>query len=55
VICPHCGEDIPDTELSKHLGSKGGKKSKGFLTPEAQAKMQEGRKAKGYKRKKKGA
>lgn len=42
--CPHCQQLIPDNLIAKHLASKGGKKSKRTLTPEAQAKMQAGRK-----------
>lgn len=44
--CPHCQKDIPDTEVAKHLASKGGKKSRREITPEQQAKMQQARKEK---------
>lgn len=44
MICPHCKNDIPDTAVAKHLAAKGGRKSKSKITPEQQAKMQEGRK-----------
>ena len=44
--CPHCDKDIPDTEIAKHLASKGGSKSKRTITPEQQRKMQAAKKAK---------
>ena len=41
--CPHCKKDIPDSEVAKHLASKGGSKSRRTITPQQQRKMQEGR------------
>jgi hypothetical protein len=46
MICPHCQQDIPDSAVAKHLAAKGGRKSRGTITPEQQAKMQAARKAK---------
>lgn len=44
--CPHCGVEIPDSEIAKHMGSKGGKKATHTLSDEHQAKMQAGREKK---------
>lgn len=44
--CPHCGKTIKSTTIARHLASKGGKKSKRIITPEAQEKMQEGKRRK---------
>jgi len=45
--CPNCNiEFTPDPKaLAKHLGARGGAKSKRKITAEQQAKMQEARKA----------
>ena len=43
--CPHCDKDIPDKDLAKHLAAKGGRKSRGTITPEQQRKMQAAKKA----------
>ena len=32
--CPHCGKEIPDKEIARHLAKKGGKKSRRVLTTE---------------------
>ena len=29
MICPHCGKNIPDKDIAKHLASKGGKAGTG--------------------------
>lgn len=39
--CPHCKTEI---NIAAILGKEGGKKSRRAITPEQQAKMQEGRK-----------
>ena len=44
--CPNCNHNIPNKVIAKHLGSKGGEKSKRDIPEEAQRKMQEGRKKK---------
>jgi general stress protein YciG len=51
MICPHCQKDIPDAELAKHLGKKGGTKSKRVITPEQRAMMQEAQRKAALKRK----
>lgn len=47
--CPHCGKMIDDALISKHLASKGGRKSKRTLTKEQAQEMvrkrEEGRRA----------
>lgn len=42
--CPHCSKEIDNKTISKALASKGGSRSRRAIDPEAQAKMQEGRK-----------
>jgi len=42
--CPHCGKNISDKMISKHLASKGGAKSKRTITPAQQKKLQAARK-----------
>ncbi len=37
--CPHCGKNISDKEIAKHLASKGGRKSKRTLTKEQAQEM----------------
>ena len=44
--CPHCKKEIPDAEIARHLAAKGGRKSRGTITPEQQARMQAAKKAK---------
>ena len=46
MICPCCNTSIDDKLISKHLASKGGKAGSRKISPEAQAKMQAGRKKK---------
>lgn len=46
MICPHCKKDIPESAVAAHLGARGGRKSKGAITPEQQAAMQAARKSK---------
>lgn len=41
--CPYCQKQIPDTDLARHLASKGGSKSKRKITPAQQRKMQAAR------------
>lgn len=44
--CPHCKKTIDDKMIAKYLAAKGGSKGKRLISPEAQAKMQAGRKLK---------
>ena len=44
--CPYCSKLIDDKLISNHLATKGGKAGKRKISPEAQAKMQAGRKVK---------
>ena len=44
--CPHCKKNIDDKLIGKHLASKGGSKSKRSISPIAQKKLQDARKAK---------
>lgn len=46
MICPHCKNEIDDSEIAKHLASKGGKKSKRTITLDQQALMQTARRKK---------
>ena len=41
--CPHCRKEISNEVISRALASKGGRKSKRSISPEAQTKMQEAR------------
>ena len=34
MICPHCGEEIDDKLISKHLATKGGESNKGNKRPD---------------------
>ena len=43
--CPHCNQEIPDKDITKHFAAIGGKKSKRTITPEQQRMMQESRRA----------
>lgn len=37
--CPHCGKDIPDDKIARHLAGKGGSKSRRNLTTEQALEM----------------
>jgi adenine-specific DNA methylase len=44
--CPHCGKEISDKEIARHLAKKGGKKSRRVLTKEQAQEMNRIKKAK---------
>lgn len=37
--CPHCGKEISDIDIARHLAKKGGKKSRRVLTTEQAQEM----------------
>lgn len=50
--CPHCNQQIDDAEIAKHLGAKGGAKSRGGGRPPAKKPSKEALYRREYRRRK---
>jgi len=48
--CPHCGKNISDKQIAKHLASKGGQKSRRTLTKEQAQEMVRAREEKRHQK-----